>query len=149
MLSSTFNKLRGFLHKKFSERFSLRNNLMMFKKIPTNHALASGAGLWVLESFNPHSPLSVQIDWHLKFLSRKLKDKSPLLIESSNILPCQKICFINFENPKQWIQESESFWKSLNHPSLKIFLPQQISFETLNKNWIPQPLPYSIQWVQQ
>lgn len=120
----------------------------MFKQVPLTNAFSSGTHLWVAESFNPLSSLSVQIDWHLKFLSRQSKDKSPLLIESSCYLPCQKIGFLCFKNSQEWIQEVQSFWKKLNKPSLKIFLPQKISFKDLKNEWKEEPLPYPIKWVQ-
>ena len=121
----------------------------MFKQLPVTNAFASKSDLWIAESFNPLSSLSVQIDWHLRFSSRKLKDKSPLLIESSQYLPCQKICFIRFENSQKWIQSAYSFWKNLDKPSLKIFIPKQISFDDLKKIWTCEPLPYPIKWIQE
>ena len=117
----------------------------MFKILPRPNALSKGSALWIVQS--PNSPLSCQLDWLTLFKARVSKN-APLLVESSLYLPCNHICFLPLTNkPLQWLKETRSCWSGLNKPSLKIFLPNNLSQKECIQHWPYEPLPYTIKLV--
>ena len=118
----------------------------MFKILPRPNALSKGSSLWITPS--PSSPLSRQLDWLTLFKARIANNDKPLLIESSLYLPCSHICFLPLkENPIKWLEHARSCWNDLNKPSLKIFLPNNLSQKELTQHWPYEPLPYTIKLV--
>ena len=121
----------------------------MFHFLPCSHAFSKGSQLWIIQS---HSSLSKKIDWHLQCICKKQKNlENPLLIESSLHLPCRQVLFLPFahKDPVKWIKQAHHFWKKLNCPSLKLFLPNSTSKEDLTKYFPFEPLPYKIQTIQE
>lgn len=123
----------------------------MFHFLPYSHAFSKGSQLWIIQ--NPvHSSLAKKIDWYLQCICNKQKHlEKPLLIESSLHLPCRQVLFLPFEhkNPVKWIKQAHYFWRKLNGPSLKLFLPNTVSTKDLTKYFPFEPLPYKIQTIQE
>lgn len=124
----------------------------MFKDLPQSNGLSKGADLWILQ--NPvHSILSKKIDWHLRFASRKptVRHQSALLVESSMDLPNQLLLFLPFHSSSkmEWIQKAQQTWIHLKKPSLRLFLPSEISQVDLRSQWPVESLPYLIQVVRE
>ena len=123
----------------------------MFHFLPLSHALSKGSQLWIIQS-PKDSSLSKKVDWYLQCICKKQKNlEKPLLIEASLHLPCRQVLFLPFEHkdPVNWIKQAHHFWKKLNGPSLKLFLPYSVSREDLIKYFSFGPLPYKIQTIQE
>ena len=123
----------------------------MFHFLPYSHALSKGSQLWIIQ--NPvSSSLSKKIDWYLQCPFKKQKNlEKPLLIEASRHLPCRQVLFLPFEHKDsvKWIKQAHHFWRKLNCPSLKLFLPNSTSKEDLTKYFPFESLPYKIQTIQE
>lgn len=123
----------------------------MFHFLPLSHALSKGSQLWIIQSPNSSS-LSKKVDWYLQCICKKQKNlEKPLLVEASLHLPCRQVLFLPFEHKDsmKWIKQAHQFWKKLNCPSLKLFLPHSASREDLNKCFPSESLPYKIQTIQE
>ena len=108
----------------------------MFKDLPQSNSLSKGADLWIVQSPD-RSILSKKIDWHVRFASRKpnIHHPSTLLIESSKDLPNQLLLFLPFcsSDKMEWIQKAQHIWTRLKKPSLRLFLPSEISQTDLHR----------------
>ncbi len=123
----------------------------MFHFLPASNSFSKGSQLWIIQS-PIHSKLSKKIDWHLQCIYKKQKSLSkPILTEASLHLPCKQVLFLPFEHkdPVKWIQTAYQFWKKLDCPSLKLFLPSSSKKEDLIKHFPFEPLPYKIQVIQE
>jgi hypothetical protein len=123
-------------------------------------AFGPGAEMWVVPA-NETSPILKKMDWYLNFqlskahhhqteqLAPQLRsilnenqlqdfapaaaDKPPLMIAAESFFPTQTIV----ETPitKNWIENIQKIWTGMNRPTLRIFLPTQISAEEFKSKW--------------
>lgn len=131
--------------------------------LSNNQAFNPGADLWVIPDFN-NSKIASQLDWYNNFLMGKTLRKNPFVISSEvtqilqeTELPRQEITVndhdhlmisTNQQFPNRWTvmvwyeQDSTSWCKKiyelylhLKKPTLRIFLPTNLSMNTFVEAW--------------
>ena len=125
---------------------------MSIKQLSYHTALTPGSNLWIL-SEKRYSSWTRKIDWYLNFqISRNfphidLSDEKikqlvndwqlphfkldldrknrAIMIASENFLPNTKTVILPFigESLESWICEALRVWKNLQHPSVRLFFP--------------------------
>lgn len=135
---------------------------MALLKLYKAKAFEPGHELWI-SSGRPDCLLTKDINWYSNFLmSRSLKHQMPelgqdldqllkqyqleilkpqaleqpnYLLETSKYLPNKYVLVNNFKNLDSWIKESLKVWEQLQKPSLRFFLPPEISNDEFEKHW--------------
>lgn len=130
--------------------------------LSSTQSFNSGSDLWVLPDFN-HSKLVCKIDWLTNFQLGRLERKTPpkisdeletilqktefprfnqlnitepLLIPSEQRLPNRWVGIVPFHgdlNP--WCKKILKLYEDLNQPSLRIFLPTNLSMNQFTETW--------------
>lgn len=97
--------------------------------------------LWVVD-LNRNDKWFQHLDWLTQFeVSRHLSQNLTegfVLFSSPRHLPCELILFINLEDVRVAIPLLYQKWVGLGRPSLQIFLNQEISKESFQKEWMQQ-----------
>lgn len=122
-----------------------------------------GADLWIVPAIR-ESHHTLQIDWYLNFQISQAENKLPLklsqelrtilqqtdltspeipvpsnrtlMVLAVNSLPCRWVVALsNSNNLKVWTKDLFAVWQNLGHPSLRIFLPSQVSINHLLSSW--------------
>lgn len=125
------------------------------QKLSNTHYLSHGSDLWILPDLKT-STWAQSLDWHLNFqltkslthrtkrLSGKLlniveehsvdhslfefSQSTPTLLATSQLLPNQSTVLLPFkEDLDIWLQSTYQIWDDLKKPSLRVFLPKNIS----------------------
>ena len=140
--------------------------------ISHSQALKSGTELWFL-SDHEHSSWNYKIDWYLCFQIKKNKLKKlqkpsaqiqslcakyqlptvqwkplqpyPILIESSAYLP--NLWTMELAYTAEWTNKVYDIWHSLNQPRLRIFVPQPIKKEEIEKKWRRTTKNITVQYI--
>ncbi len=136
---------------------------MSFQKLSYSGAFSSGADLWVVPE-QKTSPWSRIIDWYLNFQMARsvshqpklateglkqvlkqndlslvpiqLKEGYPLMIPGLSRFPnIQTLVISGQHKDLEWLNHAQGLWEKMGRPSLRIFLPEDLSFEDVRKNW--------------
>lgn len=128
---------------------------MGLKVLTSPTAFSPGSSLWVIPVAD-ESEWTRKVDWYLNLQIRKaerheskavsdelegivqdneldLKDvkvqsDAPLLISSQNHIPAEGVMRIpSCETAEDWLRRALAVWENLNKPSLRFFLPENIS----------------------
>ena len=127
------------------------------KRLSYHTALTPGADLWVLSKA---SFWAKKLDWYVNFQiskppphpslsSRQIKQlkewelphfsSTPtydvLMIASENFLPNLQTVILPFKNLPLWIEQVHKIWVDLNHPSLRLFLPDHHLYTDITEKW--------------
>ncbi|MBN8536745.1 MAG: hypothetical protein J0M15_06805 [Deltaproteobacteria bacterium] len=131
--------------------------------LSSNQAFNSGADLWVIPDFS-NSAMAIQLDWYNNFLIGKTlrKKKLPLdsnlnailnetelpryenlpsphdviMIPSSKPFPNRWTVMVGYEQDSTlWSQKIFKLYLDLNKPSLRIFLPSNLSMNQFVESW--------------
>ena len=96
-----------------------------------------GSHLWLI-FFEPHRQLFKTINWRTHFLLQSLDNASPfpgpLLVDTHKVFPNDSILCLSFQK-KIWFQSAYQFWRQLNKPSIRIFIPLREQEDTLFNYW--------------
>ena len=97
----------------------------MFKSLGATKKFSAGSDLWIV-FFEPHRQLFKQINWRTHFLLQDLGDKTnllrPLLLDTYKNFPNNSILCLPFKK-ETWFKDIHHFWKKLDKPSCRIFIP--------------------------
>lgn len=139
-----------------------------FQTLPEANALNPGANLWILPD-SKASNWTLKINWYSNFqflkaskkknlkmsadlkkliddyhcdqISIKTDKTAPLMVATNSFLPNNQTVLIPYtDEPRSWAIKCHYIWKKLGSPSLRLFLPKQISASSLNSLW-PQQDP--------
>ena len=108
----------------------------MFKSLSCSQKFSSGTDLWLI-FFEPHRQIFKQINFRVHFLLHSLDSaslSSPLLLDTHRVFPNNSILCLPLEK-KIWFQSAYDFWKKLNKPSFRIFIPLKEQEEKLFNYW--------------
>lgn len=130
---------------------------MNFKQLSYHTALTPGADLWILPKT---SFWAKKLDWYVNFQiskppphpslsSRQIKSLKELdlpyfpstptydvlMIASENFLPNLQTVILPFEDLQLWIEQVHKIWANLNHPSLRLFLPDHYLYADITERW--------------
>ena len=126
-------------------------------------SLNPGADLWIVPGLE-ESKTTQKMDWYLNFqltgahrhktfspakelsaiiencamdeFKKTPHDESALLISSEKLLPNKWVLEIkNSDDSDAWINKAANFWLNLGKPSLRVFLPQNITLAQFQKAW--------------
>lgn len=129
-------------------------------------ALSSGSTLWVLPSAD-NSVWTKKLDWYMNFqLARanyfqqmalpeplvematnlevpvptiEVSKKAPLLVSTVYNMPNEITLYMPFTGElSTWLKQIHEVWSKLHKPSLRIFAPDGIDTEDIEKSW-PDP----------
>ena len=106
--------------------------------------LDSGSDIWII----PEEHLSYwarKIDWYLNlqiyrtaYIYKNEPDshsKIPLAIMSQQRFPNKQVIQMPFDEPKKWVHNIFNLWNRFQRPSLRVFLPQNITDSFFKKLW--------------
>ena len=109
----------------------------MFKSLDVNQKFSSGSQLWFV-FFEPHRLLFKKINWRTHFLLQSLGDtkalSNPLLVDTHQIFPNDAILCLPL-NKRAWVKEVYQFWKQLDKPPCRVFVPLGCHEEELFNHW--------------
>ena len=134
---------------------------MAIKTLYKTGAFGPGSDLWVLPELTS-SHWAKTIDWYLNYQLSKAKlhknpslhetlhlmiedsdldlpqplslEISPLMVSSSHRLPNDQLVEMPTLNTKeQWVLQVRQIWENLQSPSLRVFLPSEISANEFQK----------------
>lgn len=126
-------------------------------------ALSPGSDLWIVPE-RKNSSLVPRLDWYLNFqiaksslhhraalppaVSEILKEcalegydwapeeSEALLILASPFLPCRWVMVLkNSSQFDSWVKAAVEKWKKMNSPTVRIFLPHEVSASDFRKIW--------------
>lgn len=136
---------------------------MSLKKLANPGAFGQGADLWVIPD-PKNSPWARKIDWYLNLQiqraknhkSKKIPDQlkeilaaneldlpdfdikgdTPLLVNSHNHLPTRSVLHVPMSKiAENWVAECHSIWMKLSKPTVRFFLPEEISDDIFENQW--------------
>lgn len=121
-----------------------------------------GSDLWVFAD-PEHSSWTRKIDWHLNGLLTRAEHRTPqtlspallqilksedseipkvpktsgtLLISSSLYLPNRQTVVLQYSGVlSTWVKSLVEVWRDLNEPTIRVFLPADVSVSEFNKHW--------------
>lgn len=132
--------------------------------LPVNQvaALSSGADLWVGPDIN-HSTWMRELDWNLNHIILEGEAHKPRKIDQEvrGLLFENQIVFQDISSPSsdslfaakhqlptnwlvvvpwngqlnKWLERVHNHWKSLQYPSLRLFLPKGVSVSETSREW--------------
>ena len=109
----------------------------MFKPISESQKFSSGSELWLI-FFEPDRHLFKEINWRTHFLLKDLGDNEallkPLLLDTYKYFPNNSILCLPFKK-ETWLKDAHHFWKQLDKPSCRIFIPLNCDEEELINFW--------------
>ena len=112
----------------------------MFKPLKSFQKFQFGSYLWLI-FFEPQRYLFKTINWRTGFLLHNLRDKKPILkpvlIDTQAIFPNNSLLCLPLKK-ESWLSDIYNFWKHLDKPSLRVFVPLNCDAEKLNQYW-PKP----------
>jgi hypothetical protein len=126
-------------------------------------AFGPGNELWVIPG-GTNTPLFKKMDWYLNFqisrarthkseeLAPQLKtimtesqlqslaphheESTALMVAAEHHFPTKKVIEVPVKkNKESWAKDIQEIWSGLNKPSLRVFLPPQISAEEFKSFW--------------
>lgn len=123
-------------------------------------ALGNGADLWITAE---DEAWCSRLDFYLNFQMAKLRShpsrdlpddvkhvltengieigpqlaqtESPVFVLSMDRLPCQIVAQVPHKENKSWVANCHAHWSALKKPSLRVFLPSQLSVADFKKFW--------------
>ena len=136
---------------------------MSLKKLVNPGAFGQGADLWVIPD-PQNSAWARKIDWYLNLQIQRaknhqskkipaplkeiletnelslpefdIKGDTPLLINSHNHLPTRSVLHVPMTtSPKDWVAECLKIWTKLSEPTVRFFLPEEISENLFEDQW--------------
>lgn len=128
---------------------------MKWKQLSNTTAFGPGSSLWLLPSVEK-SDWARKLDWYLNLQMSKSRShetkqwpeaiqaiideneielkpfkalkKHPLLVGTKRPLPFQQVVEVPFDGDSEsWIQACEKIWSGLGQPSVRLFLPPNLS----------------------
>lgn len=91
-----------------------------------------GDDIWVFPDLQKSKALK-KLDWYLNFqaYNSNFSNKNTTLIPSHKKLPTKAIVTIPFDgNLGHWCASINKTWQGLNHPTIRVFLPDNIKSTT-------------------
>ncbi len=136
---------------------------MSLKKLANPGAFGQGADLWVVPD-PQKSPWTRKIDWYLNLQIRRAKNhqpqkistqleeilqanelnlpdfningNTPLLVNSHNHLPTRSVLHVPMtKKVEDWVSECHKIWRQLSEPTVRFFLPEEISEDIFENQW--------------
>ncbi len=74
-------------------------------------------------------------NYELEILKPKKLKKPCYLLETSKYLPNKFVLVNKFTDLEEWIEQSLKVWEQLQKPSLRFFLPPEVSTDQFEKKW--------------
>lgn len=122
----------------------------MFQSLDTNQKFSLGSDLWII-FFEPDRQLFKKINWQTHFLLQPLgaveKLLKPLLINTYQIFPNKFILCLPVEN-STWVKDIYKFWKQLDKPSCRIFIPLGCKEDELINFWPEVDTVYNLSYYK-
>ena len=148
---------------------------MSLKALTKAKAFDAGSELWIVPE-PEHSPLAQRVDWYLNFqlararyhktrdLSPELKNtliqqewpefqygqeaEAPLMVAAQGYFPTQMVVQVPVKRTfKSWIKGIHKTWENLDHPSMRVFLPEGRTVEDFKADWEEAIEPYDLTLV--
>ena len=115
----------------------------MFQSLSRFEKFQPGARLWCM-FYEPERGLFKEINWRTGFLLKDLHDKShlscPLLLDTQRIFP--NLCLLCLPlKEESWISDIFAFWRGMNRPALRVFIPLKHDKKKLEENWPQKDIP--------
>lgn len=136
---------------------------MNVQTVPNATALSPGKETWVLPSLN-QSRWTQKVDWYLNFILTRAQqhevkgfdsklshivndnelplgpitvpDDAAFLLGSESRLPNKQTVVIPYaDDIEKWIHKAHEVWSGLNQPSVRIFLPTELSADDFKNHW--------------
>lgn len=136
---------------------------MSLKKLVNPGAFGQGADLWIIPD-PKNSSWARKIDWYLNLQIQRaknhqpqkissflktilennelelpefdIKGDTPLLVNSHNHLPTRSVLHVPMaDTPDKWVEECYKIWTGLSEPTVRFFLPEEISEDFFEKKW--------------
>ena len=121
----------------------------MFKPLHSHQALDTGSDLWIIPFDLDHFWFK-KINWQLGFPfhnpSQKTSADKPILFASSHVFPNKNILCLPIDK-KEWVLSCYKYWAELKKPSLRLFLPENLSPDQLDK-WSDDDSSYSLSYLK-
>jgi hypothetical protein len=126
-------------------------------------AFQPGFQLWVV-SDEQNNPIINKMDWYAHFQLTKMnkkkpeslspqlkfimsennmpdfhetpKDPSPTMVACSRFLPAKQLVIVPFQQrAKDWVERIYNVWLGLEKPTLRVFLPKELSTDSWAQFW--------------
>lgn len=109
----------------------------MFKPLSHFQKFQPGSYLWLI-FFEPKRDLFKYINWRTGFLLQKPKSEKSIsqavLVDTQNIFPNNSLLCLPLKE-ESWFSDVYKYWKQMNKPSFRVFLPLDYDEEKLNQYW--------------
>ena len=122
----------------------------MFQSLDANQKFSLGSDLWVI-FFEPDRRLFKKINWQTCFLLQPLAEDEkllkPLLIHTYKVFPNKSILCLPFKK-STWVKDAHQFWKKMDKPSCRIFIPLGCEEEELINFWPEVDTVYNLSYYR-
>ena len=122
----------------------------MFQSLTKNQKFSIGSDLWIV-FFEPDRQFFKKINWETCFLLQSLSENEellkPLLVNTYKIFPNKSILCLPFEK-STWVKDVYQFWKQMDKPSCRIFIPLGCKEEELINLWPEVDTVYNLSYYK-
>lgn len=123
----------------------------MFKYLSQFQKFKKGSFLWLI-FFEPKRNLFKQINWRTGFLLHKLGGPTniskPIIIDTQDIFLNHSLLCLPLKK-QTWSSNAFHYWKQMDKPSFRVFIPLGESEEPLNKCWPLSDKVYNLSYYKE